>query len=256
MGIYPTYVSLRSPGNRQTNDAPVNTSSPLRKAALSLMLALALTSCGGGTDTAGAGGSGIGGTGITTVAGNVSQIVAWGNQPRNRTISDKMVAAVSSLLTRVANAQSGSLAGIRVTGGGRETTTDATGGFTLANVAPSTDFVLTFVPKGDRSIDLAIGEVPEGSRVHVRNIVLYASQGSASAGGVEIEDGTSTTQDKTDSTGQSADGADTADKTIEDANSVGGSSTGDSQGDTAGDTTHTGSTDGTDGTGSTDGGGD
>ncbi|MGA8259915.1 MAG: hypothetical protein WB783_06865 [Arenicellales bacterium] len=234
----------------------VNTSSLLRKAALSLMLALALTSCGGGTDTAGAGGSGIGGTGITTVAGNVSQIIARADEPRSRTVTGKMVAAVSSLLTKVANAQSGSLAGIRVTGGGRETTTDATGGFTLANVVPSANFVLTFVPKGDQSIDLAIGQVPTGSRVRVHNIVLYASQGHASAGGVEIEDGTSSTQDNADSTGQSTDGRGAVDNTTEDTSGIGGSSSGGGQTDTSGDATLTNGNDSGTGGDSTDSGGD
>lgn len=162
--------------------------SPGYRILLSLALILAASSCGGGTDVAGAGGSGIGGTGITTVSGNVSRVVARAEQPPDGSLVRRMLAVLSRSVADAASAQSASLAGIKVTGGGRTTTTDGAGGFDLEDVAPSSNFVLTFVLPDKDSIPLPLGAVPPGSRVRVSNVVLYADQGSASAGQVDVEE--------------------------------------------------------------------
>lgn len=162
---------------------------PISKYANAVLLALTLvlTSCGGGTYTAGAGGSGIGGTGITTVTGNVSQVVAEAGQPGSLFAGSRTLAVLSRLAANAANAQSGSLAGIQVTGGGRTTTTDGAGGFHLEGVTPSDDFVLTFVVPTDGPITLPIGTVPAGALVRVDNVVLHTGQGTAAAGDVKVE---------------------------------------------------------------------
>ena len=173
---------------------------------LIVALALALSSCGGGSNTAGVGGSGIGGTGITaaTVNGNVVQVV---NQARLRdpALAQKLLAMVTDWLSAPANAQTGSgpIEGIQVIGGGRITTTDSGGNFELQGVNPSANFVLNFVLSQDQTIALPIGAVPAGSRVTVRNITLNADQGFASADDVEVEenhdsDGDSDSQDDED----------------------------------------------------------
>lgn len=164
--------------------------SPLKyRFALLLVLTLALVSCGGGaTYTAGVGGSGIGGTGITTVTGNVSQVVARAAWPDSPAIDSGLLAEAARLLAEPASAQSASLAGIRVFGGGRETTTDSSGAFRLDDVVPSDNFVLTFVLPDEGPVKLGIGKVVRGSRVQVDDVVIHASQHSARAGSVKVQE--------------------------------------------------------------------
>ncbi len=229
--------------------------------AVLLALTLALTSCGGGTYTAGAGGSGIGGTGITTITGNISQVVAEMQRRDNPFVSRRVLAALSRLATTVANAQSGTLAGIQVTGGGRKATTDGSGGFHLEGVTPSDDFVLTFVVATDGPIALPIGTVPAGSHVRVDNVILHTGQGTAAAGDVKVEPNEPANEDarrnNSDDNGtdngatgqetgndQSADGPD-------DQQSTAGTSENDSEGSGASDDGG-----GSDGSGSSDDGGD
>lgn len=165
---------------------------------LILILALALSSCGGGSGTtAGVGGSGVGGTGITTVTGNVSQVVAAG--PANQTLAGKMLADTVDWLAAPVNAQSGSLADIQVIGGGQVATTNDSGEFILEGVTPSDNFVLRFVFPDEDPILLPIGSVPDGARIRVINILVDTGQGFATAGGIEIqEDGGSADDDSDD----------------------------------------------------------
>lgn len=155
-----------------------------------LLMALGLSSCGGGTNTAGTGGSGIGGTGITTVAGNVSQVVASASEQQNRTLAGRFITTVTDMIAGPVNAQSqsDSVEDIRVIGGGRITTTNADGSFTLNDVTPSESFTLFFELPDDRSIVLPIGAVPSGSRVQVINVVLDTGLGFASAEEVRVEE--------------------------------------------------------------------
>lgn len=154
---------------------------------LIIILAMALSSCGGGTHTAGAGGSGIGGTGITTVTGNVSQVVAQAPQDE-QTLARRLFAGAMSWVSTPVNAESHQLGGIRVVGGGRMTTTDDSGHFVLEDVAPSDNFVLSFVFEENETITLPIGAVPPGSRARVNDIVVNVEQGFATPGDVEIEE--------------------------------------------------------------------
>jgi len=155
---------------------------------LVLALTLALTSCGGGTNTAGAGGSGVGGTGITTVTGNVSQVVARAPATQDPGLARSMLAVATGWLAAPAGAQEGSLAGIQVIGGGQSTTTDGAGEFELQDVTPSDNFRLIFIPEEDRTIVLPIGTVRSGARVRVVNVVLDTGRGVANADDVEVQE--------------------------------------------------------------------
>lgn len=156
-------------------------------AAMLLALTLTLTSCGGGTYTAGAGGSGIGGTGITTVTGNVSQVVAEARQPESPFAADRMLALLARVAAGTANAESGRLAGIVVIGGGQQTTTDGAGNFTLVGVIPGDNFVLTFSLPNEESVTLPIGTVPSDSQVQVNNVVLRTGRGTAAAESIVVK---------------------------------------------------------------------
>lgn len=152
-----------------------------------VILTIALSSCGGGTHTAGAGGSGIGGTGITTVTGNVSQVVARAPQG-DQTLARRVLAGAVRWVSAPANAQAFQLGGIQVFGGGRMTTTDDSGNFVLEDVAPSDNFVLSFVFEDNETITLPIGAVPAGSRARVHDIVVDVEQGFATPSRVEIDE--------------------------------------------------------------------
>lgn len=165
----------------------VTASPPRSLNALLLILTITLSACGGGTNTAGAGGSGIGGTGITTVHGNVSQVLTDTSRVRDRTFTQRVFAVLTDWLSTPANAQSMLLEGIEVIGGGQITTTDGNGNFALENVAPSDNFALTFVLEDEQMIVLPIGVVPSGSHVQVIDVVLDANQGVATAADVEIK---------------------------------------------------------------------
>jgi len=171
---------------------------------LILALTLALTSCGGGSNTAGAGGSGVGGTGITTVTGNISHVVAMAPQGE-RTLSKRMLAGVFNWLSTPVNAQAIQLGGIQVFGGGQSTTTGGDGRFELNDVAPSDNFTLRFVLEDNeenQTVVLPIGAVPAGSRVQVNDIVVNADQGFASAGDVEVKENQDDEDDQSEDEGQ------------------------------------------------------
>jgi len=155
--------------------------------ALLLVLVLALTSCSGGSTTAGAGGSGIGGTGITRVSGNVAQIVALMPQTAPREAGRSLLASLAGWISRPATAQTASLAGIRVSGGGRSTTTDVRGDFELVGVTPGEDFRLTFVVEGRPPAVLPVGAVAAGAQVRVRDVVVDTQRGVAQAAAIEIQ---------------------------------------------------------------------
>lgn len=173
---------------------------------LILVLAVALSSCGGGSNTAGVGGSGVGGTGITTVTGNVSQVVA--RAPGDRPLARRLLADTVSWLAAPVNAQSGSLAGIQVIGGGKVTTTDASGEFILEDVTPSDNFILRFVFEDNDPILLPIGAVPAGARIRVINIQVDTGQGFATAGGIEIRENGGSSDDDSDDDDSSDDDSD------------------------------------------------
>ncbi len=154
---------------------------------LILVLTVVLSSCGGGSNTSGAGGSGIGGTGITTVTGNVSQVIAEAPQ-EDQALARRMLAGAVEWLAAPVNAQSARLGGIQVFAGGQVTTTEEDGSFVLEDVAPSDNFVLNFVFEDNQTIALPIGAVPPGSRVEVRNVVVDTTQGIATPEEVEIEE--------------------------------------------------------------------
>lgn len=186
MGAGPIYVVLLDGPVFKSEYLLMRVIAPLK--ALLLISALILSACGGGTNTAGAGGSGVGGTGITTVQGNVSQVLARASQRRERTFAQRAVAALTDWISAPANAQSMVLEGIQVIGGGQSTTTDGNGNFELRNVAPSDDFALTFVLENDRTIVLPVGSVPPDSRVQVIDVVLDPNRGIATAADVAVEE--------------------------------------------------------------------
>lgn len=159
---------------------------------LILLLTLALSSCGGGTNTAGSGGSGIGGTGITTVTGNVSQVIAEGpeeeEEMQDASLARRMVAGAMSWVSAPVNADEVPLGDITVFGGGGRTTTDDSGNFVLEDVAPSANFILQFVVEDRKPVVLPIGTVPAGKRAQVNNIVVDVDQGLATAENVVIEE--------------------------------------------------------------------
>lgn len=154
---------------------------------LILVLTVVLSSCGGGSNTSGAGGSGIGGTGITTVTGNVSQVISEAPQ-EEQALARRMLAGAVEWLAAPVNAQSARRGGIQVFAGGQVTTTEEDGSFTLEDVAPNDNFVLNFVFEDNQTIALPIGAVPPGSRVEVRNVVVDTTRGIATPEEVEIEE--------------------------------------------------------------------
>lgn len=165
--------------------------------ALILALTLVLSSCGGGSNTAGAGGSGIGGTGITTVTGNISYVVAPSSQAELAPGGNLLAGVINWLSSPVIaqDAQDVQLGGIQVFGGGRSAITDDAGNFTLEDVAPSDHFVLNFVLEENETVSLPIGVVRAGTRVKVNDIVVNADQGFANAGSVEVEENTTSSED-------------------------------------------------------------
>ncbi len=154
---------------------------------LLVFLTLVLSSCGGGTTTVGSGESGIGGTGITTVTGNVSQVIADGPDAEHAMVR-RMIAGAVNWVAPPVNADLTLLGGIHVIGGGQFTTTDDSGNFVLEDVSPSNNFVLSFVFEDDETVALPIGTVPAGARVTVNDIVVDVDQGFATPGNVEIEE--------------------------------------------------------------------
>lgn len=159
---------------------------------LILVLTFALSSCGGGTDTAGAGGSGIGGTGITTVTGNISQVVALAPQD-DQPLARSLLAGAFNWFSTPVNAQStppddDQRGGIQVFGGGQLTTTNDDGEFVLEDVEPSDNFVLRFVFEENQTVTTSIGPVPPGALVTVSDIVVDTEQGFANPGSVRVEE--------------------------------------------------------------------
>lgn len=158
---------------------------------LILVSTLALASCGGGTTTAGSGGSGIGGTGITTVTGNVVEVIASAQETQEQeqaSLGDRMIALAVRWIAAPVSAAATDLADIRVVGGGQITTTDENGDFVLEDVSPSDNFILTFELENDRTINLPIGTVPAGTLVQVSDIVINADEGFANPGDIDIEE--------------------------------------------------------------------
>lgn len=155
---------------------------------LILVSALALASCGGGATTAGSGGSGIGGTGITTVTGNVVEVIATAPEQEQASLGGRMIARAVRWVAAPVSAAATDLAGIRVVGGGQITNTDENGDFVLEDVSPSESFILTFELADDSTINLPIGTVPAGSLVQVSDIVINADEGFANPGDIDIEE--------------------------------------------------------------------
>lgn len=148
---------------------------------------ITLSSCGGGgSTTVGIGGSGIGGTGITKVRGNITSIgrASIGSNEINFHILNVAYANDAIDLTVVAQASSG----IIVSGGGRSTLTDSTGQFTLNDVDPSDNFLLTLVLQSSQQIIVNIGTVSAGKIVTVNDIVVSASQGTAKPTSIDVKD--------------------------------------------------------------------
>jgi hypothetical protein len=177
---------------------------------------LTLVSCGGGSGvTAGVGGSGIGGTGVTLVRGNVATVVAaleGGARVR-------ILAGVIDLISRPVIAQSGSVEGIMVSGGGQADVTDELGRFELIGVTPSPDFVLTLVVTNGQPANLGIGSVAENSAVQVNNIVVDARQGSATSSSVDVKDNSGSSSDDSDSSDNGAEDGDSIQGDPEDGDS-------------------------------------
>ena len=155
-------------------------------AIVTITVSLALSSCGGGSDTitAGAGGSGIGGTGVTLVRGNVATVVA-AISPINSTNKTRMFARMLDLISRPAIAQSSEVNGIVVSGGGKQDVTDNMGRFALSGVVPSDSFQLIFTLKDGRQAKMTIGPVLKGATVEVKNVVVNAQKGNASSPNIQ-----------------------------------------------------------------------
>jgi len=165
-----------------------------------------LTSCGGSSTS---GGSGIGGTGITSVRGNVVSVVAQLRFPVSDQLHARLLAAVLDFISTPVIAQS-SVSGIRVNGGGQAAITDETGRFALDDVAPDRNFLITLTLSSGQAISLGIGSVPEGALVQVNNIVIDTTQGSAAPDSIEVEefDDDSKDDDSVDNDGSGSGGDD------------------------------------------------
>ena len=155
-------------------------------AATTIAMSLALSSCGGGSDTvtAGAGGSGIGGTGVTMVRGNVATVVA-AIEPGGTVHERTMFAHMLNFISQPAVAQSSSVQGIVVSGGGKRGVTDSLGRFVLNGVVPSNSFTLIFTLKDGRQATMGIGPVVEGTTVEVKNVVVNVQRGNASSSEIQ-----------------------------------------------------------------------
>jgi len=184
-GIFPHIVAITV---RTNLSHPLKTSflKPLRDG-LVIAYILFLTACGGGT-TAGIGGSGIGGTGITTasVNGNVVQVTASLIDPSNTGNEARMLASIVEYLNQAANAQTGGVPGIVVKGGGQQSVTDQFGRFKLPGVLPSNNFLLQLILPNGQSFGLPVGNVPAGTIVEVKNIVINTSQNEAAPAEIEV----------------------------------------------------------------------
>lgn len=150
-------------------------------ATLVAAVALGLASCG---DSSTSGGSGVGGTGITTVSGNVASVTASAAVP-----GDTRLAWLDRVIEPAFAQSSGvpGVGGITVSGGGASTVTDPTGNFTLQGVVPSDNLVITFEVPGVPPIGLELGAVPAGAAVEVANIVIDTSALTATPGGINVE---------------------------------------------------------------------
>ena len=119
-----------------------------------------------------------------------------------------MLALVAEFVSGTAIAKAGGVAGIRVSGGGKEDVTDDLGRFDLVDVDPSANFVLTLVLESGQRIDFGIGAVPDMSLVEVNNIVVDSTRGSAQPSSIEVRDNS---DDDSAGDGESADDADSTD---------------------------------------------
>ena len=131
-----------------------------------------LSACSDGSSSSESG-SGIGGTGISYLRGNIADV-------RENDSTNKARFKISGLNTLnilrkavpAAYAQTSSLSGIVVSGGGQVTKTDESGNFVLNNITPSDNFILTIrLPTGE-SIVASIGEISPSVEVTLVNIVV------------------------------------------------------------------------------------
>lgn len=146
---------------------------------------LLFTSCGGG-ESSSSGGSGVGGTGVTQVRGNVSKVNGQDFVYITPTISPTVVDYMAQWLIPLSFAQSNNSSNLIVSGGGQSSTVNAAGEFILANVSPSSSFVMTFTIDSRQDIPLNIGEVQKGAVVTVSNIAINTNTGNAQPGGIEV----------------------------------------------------------------------
>jgi hypothetical protein len=125
---------------------------------------LLLAACGGdsGFVKTGSGESGVGGTGISLVKGNVTDIDGAG--PGSMAFDDTSVSA-----------------------GGRQSKLSPDGGFTLLDVPPADNLVLVFTDSEGKRVTLSLGPFPAGGTATVDDVDLDYSTGNATARNVEIE---------------------------------------------------------------------
>ncbi len=154
----------------------------------SMAVTILLAACSNGSTVAG-GESGIGGTGISFVKGNVA------STNRSTATSDKhhntIIRLALNTLISNAYAQTGSLSGIGVAGGGTTAVTDDRGDFILANVESSNQFIITFTFQNGASVKLNIGAVSEQTIVNVNNIEIDTTTGRASFESINRQDNSS-----------------------------------------------------------------
>lgn len=148
---------------------------------------LAFSSCGGGESSTSSGGSGIGGTGITLVRGNVANVNGQALVYIMPEKTPNVVDYISEWVIPLSFAQAGNLSSLTVSGGGQSSSVSTSGEFTLPDVTPSSNFVLTFTIDNRQNIPLRIGQVLEGAIVTVRNIAIDTNSGSAQPGGIDVQ---------------------------------------------------------------------
>ena len=163
------------------------------RSSLFIVLISLITSCGSPSSFSG-GESGIGGTGIALVKGNITDL----NSVNSTQVSNENSAVIASLKILISDAlaQSGSLQGIAVYGGGQSAITNRNGGFVLVDVMPSENFSLVFiVPGGQFPITLEVGEVSLAQVTNVMNIRIDSDADLASFESVEVTENTGSDED-------------------------------------------------------------
>lgn len=151
---------------------------------IGLALAILIAACGAGDTLSGGGESGLGGTGIGLVKGDIAAVETALDE-KSSSHEESILFASFKLFIAQAYAQTGSLAGITISGGGQITTTNISGEFLLYDVEHSNNLTLLFTLPFGQMFELSIGPVMAGDAVVIRDVVLNERNGGVSFGSIE-----------------------------------------------------------------------